>query len=516
MGCCCSSLGDIYIAKEDVTLWSFKGDVEQTTIYPKGTEFYVLKKEKGNEYETSDRYWEFQKKGRCACKARGFASRFYFYPKNFDSPEEMNPWYFGILDRQETKEILNNEANGDGAFFVRYSENKKKFVMSMKYFDTDLNDWEFKNYTVNRGDGKNNKGQFFFEQSKLFHNLEQLLEYYKEENQKKLPTNLTHTCFIPNPNADKNFVREQQIKNSKDSWIIPREEILIESELGRGNFGVVSKGKWRSDTMVAIKELKALDKKDRDAQGDKYEKEKDSFVKEMEIMKKLNHPNLVKMYGICIDKLPLYLIQELCEMGDLKNHLEKFKVGRNKLIKKRHQSQNPPNLDDLLEWCLQIAVGMGYLESRNIIHRDLAARNILLTKHARAKIADFGLARNPDSEEDETTFPVLWSSPEVLQKREFSSKSDVWSYGITVWEIFSYGDKPYDGKKKSELKRFLKENNRMKMPFDYTGDTEGKLRNVYEKVMRACWENRPAERPTFGALKDILTNDMSANYYSIV
>eukprot|EP00091_Calanus_sinicus_P014034 TRINITY_DN31376_c0_g1_i1.p1 TRINITY_DN31376_c0_g1~~TRINITY_DN31376_c0_g1_i1.p1 ORF type:complete len:124 (+),score=20.59 TRINITY_DN31376_c0_g1_i1:84-455(+) len=119
--------------------------------------------------------------------------------------------------------------------------------MSMKYFDKDLDDWQVKNYTVNRGDAKKNKGQFFFEQSKLFHNLEQLLQHYKEANQNKLPTNLTHTCFIPNPDADPNFVREQQIKNSKDSWMIPREEIVVEAELGRGNFGVVSKGKWRNE-----------------------------------------------------------------------------------------------------------------------------------------------------------------------------------------------------------------------------------------------------------------------------
>jgi len=510
---CCSKSGDIYVAKEDVTLWKFKGDNSTTKIYPKGSEFNVLKKEKSKGYDSSDRYWEFKKRGGLACTTRGFACRLYFYPKNFESPEEMNPWYFGILDRQETKEILLNDANGDGAYLVRYSENKDKFVMSMKYFDKDLDDWQVKNYTVNRGDAKKNKGQFFFEQSKLFHNLEQLLNHYKEANQNKLPTNLTHTCFIPNPDADPNFVREQQIKNSKDSWMIPRDEIVVEAELGRGNFGVVSKGKWRNETEVAIKELKALDKKDKEAQAEKYEKEKDSFVKEMEIMKKLNHPNLVKMYGICIDKLPLYLIQELCEMGDLKAHLEKFKLGKNKLIKKRNFI--PPNIDDLSEWCLQIASGMAFLEFKKIIHRDLAARNILLTKHSRAKIADFGLARNTDAGEDDTTFPVLWSSPEVLNKRDFSIKSDVWSFGITVWEILSYGDKPYGGMKKSELKRFLRENKRMELPFNYTQDNTGKLENIYEKVMHPCWEKEPQNRPTFRTLKETLGRDLSANYYAV-
>ena len=164
---CCSKSGDIYVAKEDVTLWKFKGDNSSTKIYPKGSEFNVLQKEKSKGYDSSDRYWEFKKKGGLACTTRGFACRLYFYPKNFESPEEMNPWYFGVLDRQETKEILLNDANGDGAYLVRYSENKDKFVMSMKYFDKDLDDWQVKNYTVNRGDAKKNKGPFFFEQSKL-------------------------------------------------------------------------------------------------------------------------------------------------------------------------------------------------------------------------------------------------------------------------------------------------------------------------------------------------------------
>ena len=111
------------------------------------------------------------------------------------------------------------------------------------------------------------------------------------------------------------------LKSNNDAWMIPRDEIDIQTELGRGNFGVVSKGLWKGAIEVAVKELKALDKKDQKNDKDKYEKEKDAFKKEMEIMKKLNHPNLTKMFGICVEKLPFFLVQEFCEKGDLKKHL---------------------------------------------------------------------------------------------------------------------------------------------------------------------------------------------------
>ena len=127
MNFCSTNEDDVYIAKEDVTLWRFKGDTVSTKKCPKGSEFQVLPKEDKKKYDVSDRYWEFRHRGGLFQTFTGFACRHYFYPKNFDSPEEMNSWYFGVLDRQETKELLLNEANGDGAYLVRYSGNKAKF-----------------------------------------------------------------------------------------------------------------------------------------------------------------------------------------------------------------------------------------------------------------------------------------------------------------------------------------------------------------------------------------------------
>jgi len=344
------------------------------------------------------------------------------------------------------------------------------------------------------------KGQYYFEPTKMFHQLQDLLEKYKEEEQQRFPTHLTNICFVPNPLADPTFAADQQLQADENLWLINRDELHIDKELGRGNFGVVSLGRWRNETKVAIKELIAMDT----AEGysndaDKYDKEKKNFEAEMEIMKKLNHPNLVKMYGICVDKLPFFIIQELCEKGDLKKHLETFKEGIGRIIEGK---RNVPKFDQLIKWSHDIALGMSYLEKKEIVHRDLAARNVLLSKYSRAKVADFGLSQDKGHEEDNVAFPILWSPLEVLISRSFSTKSDVWSFGITVWEVFSFGDKPYGGMKRADLKYFLKSGNRIEPPNIYTkdeGDGE-RTNNVYNDILLKCWAKAPEDRPTFQML----------------
>ena len=156
-------------------------------------------------------------------------------------------------------------------------------------------------------------------------------------------------------------------------------------------------GKLRGTTPVAVKTL--IEKKDiSNYNEEKFKKEQDAFAKEHEIMKKLNHTNLVKMYGICVQEPPFMLIIEYCEKGSLLSHLESFVSNRDrknvhKLVRDNDRlKRDCPNFSDLKDWCEQIASGMIYLESKGLIHRDLAARNILLNQFDRAKIADFGLA----------------------------------------------------------------------------------------------------------------------------
>ena len=215
-------------------------------------------------------------------------------------------------------------------------------------------------------------------------------------------TNLTDICLVPHPAADQNFRTAMALLYDGDAWTIKKGEVDVSEELGSGNFGTVAKGMLRNTIPVAIKTLK----ENKRASKEEFQKASEDFKKETQIMKKLNHPNLVKMYGIQSESLPFQLVMELCE-GSIKQHLEQYRVDDPPSLNKELGSR-PPTFEDLREWCEHIALGetwldiynvtmtfnsgMDYLESRAVVHRDLAARNVLLSKHKRAKIADFGLS----------------------------------------------------------------------------------------------------------------------------
>ena len=202
---------------------------------------------------------------------------------------------------------------------------------------------------------------------------------------------------------------------------MPREELRLGPELGHGFFGCVQRAEWRVGRQVAVKTL-------RHRQNEKeidFEKEKRIFIKETEVMKKLNHPNLVKMLGVCTEKSPFFLVQELCQNGDLKKHLKSFDFIKNfhvgsylkdKPSKEKLNNERVPKLSRLLGWCLDIIKGMSYLESLQLVHRDLACRNVLLDAALRAKVADFGLTMKTSAVERSAhpAMAVLWSAPEAV------------------------------------------------------------------------------------------------------
>ena len=167
-------------------------------------------------------------------------------------------------------------------------------------------------------------------------------------------TNMTDICFIPKPDTDHEFRTALAILNDADTWTITKQEISQGEELGSGNFGTVTKGMLRGTIHVAIKTLNE-NKNDKKNRTEEFNRAKEAFKKETQIMKKLNHPNLVKIYGIQMDSLPFQLVMEQCEKA-LKNHLEKYRVdGRKPTLDK--DQPDVPTFGDLKEWCEQIALG---------------------------------------------------------------------------------------------------------------------------------------------------------------
>jgi fyn-related kinase len=262
---------------------------------------------------------------------------------------------------------------------------------------------------------------------------------------------------------------------AKDKWEIPRTELQKADLLGSGQFGEVYKGYWKRKTEVAIKTLRA------DAAN------VEQFLKEAQLMKTLVHHKLVQLYGVCTVDKPIFIVTELMKNGALLEYLRSIK-GRQLSI------------EVLVDMGAQVAEGMAFLERKNYIHRDLAARNVLVGVDNIVKIADFGLARAiPDDmyvAQAGAQFPVKWTAPEAMSYNKYTIKSDVWSFGVLLTELVTYGRIPYVGMPNIDLVKFLDQGYRMECP-------QNCPEKLYE-LMLQCWEHNPQNRPTFDSLHSLL------------
>ncbi|XP_075050264.1 fibroblast growth factor receptor 3 isoform X2 [Mixophyes fleayi] len=284
-------------------------------------------------------------------------------------------------------------------------------------------------------------------------------------------------------------------------WEFARTRLTLGKPLGEGCFGQVvmaeaigiDKDKPNKSLTVAVKMLK----------DDATDKDLSDLVSEMEMMKMIGkHKNIINLLGACTQDGPLYVLVEYASKGNLREYL---------------RARRPPGMDysfdtckipaeqltfkDLVSCAYQVARGMEYLASQKCIHRDLAARNVLVTDDNVMKIADFGLARdihNIDYYKKTTNgrLPVKWMAPEALFDRVYTHQSDVWSFGVLLWEIFTLGGSPYPGIPVEELFKLLKEGHRMDKPANCTHE-------LY-MIMRECWHAVPSQRPTFKQLVEDL------------
>eukprot|EP01118_Nematostelium_gracile_P017720 TRINITY_DN7664_c0_g1_i2.p1 TRINITY_DN7664_c0_g1~~TRINITY_DN7664_c0_g1_i2.p1 ORF type:complete len:274 (-),score=63.25 TRINITY_DN7664_c0_g1_i2:46-867(-) len=201
------------------------------------------------------------------------------------------------------------------------------------------------------------------------------------------------------------------------------------------------------------------------------------------ILKSLNHPSVLHYYGVTKKDSQMLMVTEYCPNGDLQNYLY-------------DQMKTLDNVK-MIQMILEIAQGMSYMHKNGIIHRDLAARNILVSQDGKMKISDFGLSRRTDTEyyraEAESVFAIRWSSPEVISHRKYSFGSDVWAFGVVVWEVFSFGTRPYLEMENPEVLKYVLAGKKLMKPENCNGE-------VWQIVVE-CFDHDPEKRPTF---EDIL------------
>ncbi|TRY57851.1 hypothetical protein DNTS_017650 [Danionella cerebrum] len=284
-------------------------------------------------------------------------------------------------------------------------------------------------------------------------------------------------------------------------WEFPRENLTLGKPLGEGCFGQVvraeaygiSKENKEQTATVAVKMLK----------DDATDKDLADLISEMELMKVMDkHKNIINLLGVCTQDGPLYVLVEFASKGSLREYLRARRPpGMDYTFDVTKVPEEQLTFKDLVSCAYQVARGMEYLASKRCIHRDLAARNVLVTEDNVMKIADFGLARGVHQIDyyKKTTngrLPVKWMAPEALFDRVYTHQSDVWSFGVLMWEIFTLGGSPYPGIPVEELFKLLKEGHRMDKPSNCTHE-------LYMK-MRECWHAVPTQRPTFKQLVEEL------------
>nr|XP_046241599.1 tyrosine-protein kinase Fes/Fps [Scatophagus argus] len=371
-----------------------------------------------------------------------------------DRPLGQQDWYHGAIPRLEVQQLLTN----DGDFLVRKSQEKPCYVLSVQW------DGACKHFLIQ------NMDNMYRLDGESFPSIPLLIHHLVSSEQ-----HITKRCHI---------VLKKPVL--KDKWVLEHDDIILGHLIGRGNFGEVYSGLLRSDnTPVAVKSCKE----------NLAPEHKSKFLMEARILKQYDHPNIVKLIGVCTQKQPIYIIMELIQGGDFLSFLrnEGHSLKSKMLVK---MTEN-------------VASGMEYLESKKCIHRDLAARNCLVAEDKVVKISDFGMSRQQDdgvysTEGGLRQIPVKWTAPEALNYGRYTSESDVWSFGVLLWEAFSMGMTPYASMTNQQTRDEVEKGYRMPAPHGCPVEIS--------RIMSRCWQYDPRNRPSFKKLQA----ELSVIYSKIV
>uniref|UniRef100_A0A7E4URD2 Tyrosine-protein kinase n=1 Tax=Panagrellus redivivus TaxID=6233 RepID=A0A7E4URD2_PANRE len=359
------------------------------------------------------------------------------------------PWYHGLMPRDDIEGLLTK----DGDFLVRKTE-----VGAVTHFALSIYAKQKCHHFLAKTTAE---GKWYVGTNPAEHEMlgDMLDSYIKNQTP-------FHGTYMKTP-------------ISRPEWYVLHDNVKLIKKLGEGNFGEVHLGELliQNSKMVpvAVKTLK----------GKLGKKERSNFVKEATMMRKFKHPNIVRILGVASQKEPIMIILELASGGCLKSHM------------KDSPEKDMPN-EKLTRYTLEGAQGMEYLSDNGLIHRDIAARNCLLSSTDNVKIADFGLSvananKGQITETKLSKMPVKWLAPETLTKGVFNQKTDVWSFGIMMWEIYSRGKKePYANMSNTDARKAIVNELRLQPP-DGTPPEIGEL-------MTSCWKSNPDDRPTFKML----------------
>ncbi|TDG42014.1 hypothetical protein AWZ03_011552 [Drosophila navojoa] len=359
------------------------------------------------------------------------------------------PWFHGSITRDEAEHLL--QPREDGLFLVRESTNFPGDYTLCVCFQGKVEHYRVK-YLENK---------LTIDDEEYFENLGQLVAHY-EADADGLCTQLIK-C-LPKLGKQEFCINSKEFVDK--GWVIPESELQLRESIGKGEFGDVLLGILRNEK-VAVKMLKD-------------EGAVQKFLAEASVMTTLEHENLVKFIGLVFTSKHLYLVTEYMSKGSLVDYLRSR--GRQHITKK-----------DQINFAFDTASGMEYLEAKKVVHRDLAARNVLISEDCVAKVSDFGLAREECYNLDVGKLPIKWTAPEALKNGRFSNKSDMWSFGILLWEIYSFGRVPYPRIPLADVVKHVEVGYKMEAP-------EGCPTEIYE-MMRQAWDLNPVKRPTFAELK---------------